>query len=511
MTNSTGAENLPVGVSKLFGKELSRVPALSRTPLRARQTPIRLVDAHGRVESTNNGVPKPQNGRRRLRENEDVEPELPPTPVQLGLDAPPEKPRGLASSSPRSGSGRSRSRLDNPPQTSSPLKPRRRPADMTNKPDARSSITAETEEAQAPGEAPESDAEQNSNDTASSISEAVINRRFVRDSLSAQLARLQSDLSHLEAALPDSDNSELLSGSADTKILSLLTTSNLSCDPETSSRSRSHSPSLRKPTALGSNPLKYLTLFAPGNMQLHSTTTTAVIDEKAHQVHTLELTAPDPFPRHVFGATLAVQVDVENKQIKKVKVLKLRGTQQKLKSWAESRLHNPLHQFDVGGLIWGLGRWWEECVRRAQGWRALDRRFRGRRNTGQDVNSQDKVLTPEDVRALLPFIEQATMRFDLPEPKTHKTRAAAAAVAKGEETDEKTKPQLLLEWGLELDWVGETDEKVDISIIGWGPKAQAGIKEAFQMVAKGKGVAVFAAMEVVWGILERPANVVEKT
>ncbi len=493
----------PAEGAETFSNDPRKTQATVRTPLRARQAPTRLVDAQNKdrdVQSTREAQWKPPLNVRQSRKDDEIdEPELPPTPVQLGREAPPDRPKGLGSSSPRGGSGRSRSRLNtSQSQTSSPLKPKRHAQLLNDKATAQPEFRRGA--AEQPEEAPESDASHNPDEADAPAPEEVIQKRSVRDSLSAQLAHLQSDLSDLETALADSSAAN---ANPSPELLSLLTATNPSCDP--APPIRSPSPTLDNPTILGSNPLKYLTLFAPGNIQLRSRTAASIINNRPHQTHTLELTASPPFPTHVFGATIKVSVNVEERQIVEVEVLKIRGGHQVLKSWVHKRLSSPLHKFDIGGIVWGMGRFWEECVRRARGWRALDRRFKHGDKKGSSGGAELDLkgkFEPAEVRELLKHLEIMSMTVHVPEPRRHATRSKDSKKAQ-EETVKTAKAQLLLVWALELDWVGEVEERMEISVTGWGQKAQDGIKEIFKKINKGKGGEIMPAMEAVWQILEK--------
>src|SRR5271156_2985055 len=209
-----GTGNFSGVIRNLFAAEPSKLPASSRTPLRARQPPIRLVESQNRnndLQISKQAQIKHPRGRPRLSNDaEKDEPELPPTPVQLGLSAQPNRPRGLASSSPgrSSGSSRQRTRLNESRHTSSPTKLRVQTQTVADSPTfvpPQSPAIALAEE-EAPEEAPESDAEAPADEEEEpSVPEAVLQKRSLRDSLSAQLARLQSDIASLENALADSD------------------------------------------------------------------------------------------------------------------------------------------------------------------------------------------------------------------------------------------------------------------------------------------------------------------
>jgi hypothetical protein len=503
---ATGAGSLSGTIRNLFTAEPSRLPASSRTPLKARQPPIRLVESQNRnhdLQSSKQAQAKAQRDRPpSKKDTENDEPDLPPTPVQLGLHAQPDRPRGLTSSSPgrSSGSSRRRTRLDESRHTSSPSKLRgQAPQPGDSAPGvAGIRVTA----AEVPDEAPESDVEAPAEDEEPSVPADVLQKRSLRDSLSAQLARLQSDLASLENALADSDKDHSKSGETNLSLLTLLTTANPSCAEVTSENDDIDCPSttVAKPTALGSQPLPYLTLFEPGNLKLHSTTSTSAVDGKPHQIHILELLPPEPWPAHVFGGTMRVTVNVEEKQVMSIEVLQMRpGTgHQGFKDWMKRRLEGErsLHRYDVGGLVWGVGRWWEECVTRAKAWRRLEERFNNNGSKKTKVSQEDaEVLGEEDVKALLPHLARTSMEFELGVTK-RVTRSR-----KGDANQKQDLTKVMLLWDLLLDWTGEVDETVGVAVAGIGGAGEQAVKDAFGTIYKRDGV--FKAMEGVLGVLAK--------
>ena len=195
-----------------------------------------------------------------------------------------------------------------------------------------------------------------------------------------------------------------------------------------------------------------------------------------------------------------VTVDVEAQQVKEVEVENIRPGvgQQGLRVWVKKRLESEsgLHRLDVGGLVWGIGSWWEKCVSRAKEWRRLEERFQDdNMTTKKGSRGMTEVLTEEDVRILLPHLGRTNMEFELGETK-RVTRSNK------EETDQKqalTKVMLL--WDLLLDWTGEVDETVGVAVAGMGGVAEQAVKDVFGKIFKRAGV--FLAMEGVVDLLAK--------
>ena len=108
------------------------------------------------------------------------EPELPPTPTQLGLEAPPEPPRGLLNSPSRRPPRKKASGVK-----SSPLKPRDPPHEVLSKTERRTSSRIQGLMKQT-RQQPEPEVEQ--------ISEEVLEKQRLRDRLQVHLQRLQEDV-----------------------------------------------------------------------------------------------------------------------------------------------------------------------------------------------------------------------------------------------------------------------------------------------------------------------------
>jgi hypothetical protein len=210
--------------------------------------------------------------------------------------------------------------------------------------------------------------------------------------------------------------------------------------------------------------------------------------------------APEPWPAHIFGATIKVTIDVEEKQVKAIEVVKLRlGIgHQGLREWIRKRLEagGGLHRYDVGGLVWGMGRWWEECVARARGWRKLGERFHNKSSKKQKDSYEDtETLTQEDIKALLPHLAKTSMEFELG------TAKRATRSAKGAADQKQVSTKVMLLWDLLLDWTGEVDETVGVAVAGMGSQGEQGVKDVFGKIFKRDGV--FQAMEAVSGVLAK--------
>lgn len=347
-----------------------------------------------------------------------LEPELPPTPTQLGLEKAPERPRGLLSSSPSMRLEKRMKRRATEALHGSPLKSARfhDPAPEEDLPDA--------------------------GDLEDGISIAVLEKRKSRKRLAADLLRLKNDVADLTKWTDDlesgvniaQDSRELdrfltmlaeessyinqpIPKKAPTPISSLLST----LLPFSTNIRRPH----RQASPLPTNPFalkasaqsqSYLTVFAPLALSTH--TSRASEPDSFLEIHTLKFTAPSPFPRALYNVSVVYETNPETQTINSVSVptgneSKKRKVPETLRRWIDNRLENPLLNLDVATLCWGINRYWEASLARAQLWAEIEKKH-GRapisaRGKEDPRSSQDGVITISELRRLVPHLERNTM------------------------------------------------------------------------------------------------------
>lgn len=491
----------------------------------------------------------------------DAEPELPPTPIQLGISVQLERPRGLESLS--SGSRRRRFREGGAGKTN-PLKQRNRDEEMgTSSPlKRRSRVLPENEqlgtvtkksngqkqkgkesilaraatpdadrEAVASGVERSEDEEQPDSDS----DPETFKQREVLSSLKKQLRHLEREFVQLTSlvedgdAAPEDDSFNEASQPLDPSLLALLTSSNPSCDPLLYSvSSTDQTPpnplrseildTLKSSIAIpsGTDPLPYLTLFAPGNLTLSAHTRTVMHDQTIYQLHTLDLAAPPPFPAHVFGATIDVLVDSEAEAVRRITIRRLgrdvpkalkrrrksesstlvgqgetetaKATWQKtsLGRWVANRLKpGGLHALDVGGLVWGIGRWWDAAVERARLWRRVQKTIKFRSNSSSsdhhkdDEDEDDREMST--VAELLPHLQRDGMIIPIPIPGPVPAKPGPSSSSTNSSTPSSI--ALHIHYTLTLDWSGEvTRHDVGVCVSGVDASTEAAVKEVFGML-----------------------------
>ena len=384
-------------------------------------------------------VPKKEAAARPATRGQTGEPELPPTPVQLGISAPPDRPRGLgSSSSPRGSKMSSRSRRrrtrSGVPTTSSPLKPKaRRRARPGNKDD--------DEAHDGTREAPESEPEETEKE-----------QRLVLESLRKELETLARDTQKLEGSLDDEEPSE--------EILALL-------------RETEEVQKLAKDTE--EKLLAHLTLFAPANLQLKTSTKTKLVDKRTKIIYNLSVDAAAPWLRNALSCVFEVTVDAGNVQIEQVALKdammavtrRSNSNEAEISSWVHGRIEHPLHRFDVSGMIWGMGRWFNAAIERAKVFRWMDIQYNRYPISDKDKKlEQDDILTRERCIELARFLD-TTQHFAFD--------ADVTLTAGGK----KFRKKLMLHWEIKLDWTGGLASDLQISTSGIPEQAEAGLKTIF--------------------------------
>ncbi|PYI24261.1 hypothetical protein BO99DRAFT_349691 [Aspergillus violaceofuscus CBS 115571] len=350
------------------------------------------------------------------------EPDLPPTPTQLGLEPPPGRSKGLLSSSPSSQQakwGRRRT-TDNPEQTPSRL----RSVDY--------------------GEADDTTESEPTMDWVS-FPEHILKKRKLRNELSDELEQLKREFAELEDW-----SKELSQGDEHTerdlsKLITLLSsthpTETAPYGPRSTATSISSLIAALLPFAtkapppptedtLPINPFAldehahkkpYLTGFAPLDLTAFSELVPATPTEPSLERHVLTFTAPHPFPSDRFHVAVTYDANPQTQTLVSIRVPPTTKTDKakmpaSLQHWTEIRLANPLLRLDVTGLCWGINRYWEAVISRAQLWSQMEEQHADlipghRRPSASPPAGSDKPSTL-DLRRILPHLERTSILFE---------------------------------------------------------------------------------------------------
>ncbi|BCR87073.1 uncharacterized protein ACHE_31060S [Aspergillus chevalieri] len=343
------------------------------------------------------------------------EPELPPTPTQLGLEKPPGRPKGLLSSSPSARyERRTRQRIDDTPK---PSVLKLENFDATGNPTNKAL-----------------------NAYRALLSDAELKRQQTKKELSAELKRLKDDVAELEAWTEKLNNPNMKTEFRKdlNKLISLLSSENAShkqSSPPTNASISSilsallpfsskappkpvhEPPSPTNPFAMKEHAQakQYLTVFAPLSLTTHSNKVSASESAPLTESHSLTLSTGPPFPQNLYNITLNYETNPETQSLLSISIPKNDGSSnvpEGLRRWIDTRLSNPLLKLDVSGLCWGINRYWEASISRAQIWSRIEARHSKLLALRKHREPNRKEDT-SDLRHVLPHLDRTSMTFCL--------------------------------------------------------------------------------------------------
>ena len=424
--------------------------------------------------------------------------ELPPTPVQLGKDPAPERPRGLFSSSP-GGSSRRRTRLREGHVTSSPLKPRAvAPLPTEDEADlARAEIasgigdevedediqyTIADEQEDAEGHADTAEATAGAGDVIhqETIDPVVQEKQKQLEALQQQLRNLKQDLGKIEAfSTSVSRSSTQIDGDAFDTGLELILNSNIT-------RTNSWLPRKEDQDLFKEKCSSYLTLFAPNGLRMSYETWEKKIKGSQKFVYQTTFAAPACWPAHTFSLDLETTIDLETNEVEEIVFLKNKHVQPVLSGWIESRLSSRVTDLDLATIAIGAGRYFEENIQRAKVHDYLTKHLASSKDDRMP-ELDTPVGTAAEAFALLPYLNTSSQSFSIGEPQK-KTRRSLGSTK-----------QIMLTYDIHLNWIGQTSTKVDIVMSGFDTTATKHASRLFREVEEIDGV--IKAFEAVWSIL----------
>ncbi|KAJ5187344.1 hypothetical protein N7449_010338 [Penicillium cf. viridicatum] len=342
-----------------------------------------------------------------LMDEDILEPDLPPTPTQLGLEKAPDRPRGMLSSSPsRRQEKRAKRRTANALHES-PLK---------------------AVNFQSP---PPEDLE-----TASDLGGVSA---AVREKSAADLRRLRNEVEELEtwAKRIESDPDLKSDTRGLDKFLSLLTSeeANLTSLPVPKTAPKSISSLLATLLPFSAN------IPRPKRELSSLPTNPFALQEASQSLPYLTAFAPLTLKARTTRSSRRGELAYWQRQQK-------RKVPEALRRWIDTRLENPLLKLDVATLCWGINRYWESAITRARLWSHIDHKYgprasQGRKDTAPE--SKNGVITHSELRRLVPHLDRSAM------------------VIKPKSSD--SSPRVLLSNTLVLDeWTGEPQLRPEISV-----------------------------------------------
>ncbi|KAI9827842.1 MAG: hypothetical protein M1832_004331 [Thelocarpon impressellum] len=387
---------------------------------------------------------------------DDGEPELPPTPTQLGLPDPvmSRAPAGLFNSP---GKRPRRRRGLGGKAMSSPLKGSTKGEKQPTR----------TRAGKAAGDQAEA--------------EASRTKQLLLDQLQAELRGLREDIQRREfelaAASGREDSAEAEAETED--LIALLISSNDESTLPPPSQSKAFSLSLSaflpfsaRPAAAATvpslpvsdsgelpshrpldlaNPLPYLQIFTP----LTFKSTTTVLPPSSPPSSLLQhhlITATSPL--HLLSATLSLTVDVATHSVEGLAIQALSPwADPELGPWLRARASgaNEAVGKDIAGVCWALGRFWEVAERRARFWTRCERAF------PQLLDSVPSKPAPA------PPPEDDEDSDDGKGEARYTRRALLTHISRRHITLRREATTLHLGWEIVLDWTGEAEASIHAS------------------------------------------------
>lgn len=460
------------------------------------------------------------------RRDQDTEGELPPTPVELGSDHRPHRPRGLASSSP-GGDGRRRVRTQDGTVTSSPLKPRAAPLESSKAPDhmeIASGLGGEEEEQQQQQE------EQEENDLGSADNEIS---KGARSDILSETAEGVNLLSEEELYLPENvqtsnsnnklkalqDQLQMLKAECnDLETLSTkISKSNIqaldwaslddSFELLLSSLCRTIDPlypPLESHELFRKNPTKFMTLFSPGNLIMSYQTWEKKVKGARKFIYETTLAAPKPWPLETFNLTFETTFDHESDTIEHIRFKRVGNAtlNEELEKWINAQLDSPVMRCDLSTIVTGVGRYLEADIARAQILKCLSECFPcmdpilvagGVYQTTSEARTEPRkgVTAADEALSLLPFLGKPQMTFSEASSQTrHKTRRSASSASVRE---------VMLVYEIRLNWIGNPSKTASIVTSGFTDEASQHASKMFKEIEHVKGIV--PAFESVWEVL----------
>lgn len=435
-------------------------------------------------------VKRSQARRRQFSMSSDEnEPALPPTPVQLGLAPAPERPRGLSSSSPRSGSGRNRRRLRSSQDAiTSPLKPKSR----QSRAHQMAKRDQENHQSEAVSESTPDDAIIEQDDERDdAVPEEIKEKQKILKELQTQTRKLLANTRSLETALAADDVNRTLA--KDAGFIDLIKTAGMT-------RTLQEPLFDLKPAAPAASRQKlHLNLFAPGGLNVATRTSTRVVKEHAKIAHSVKVTAPPPWPPHMFSATFEVITDPEDLKVDRIIYTDARrgeGISNELYLWIKARLASDNLRTDLAGLIWGIGMYFSAAIDRAKVFYSLRRKY-GNDHSGHDPTmlsaSKPGKTTVDQAVALSPFITDTSITLELPASDSEPSSQPSTRQST------KTSPKLLASWRITLSPTSDPRNTCEILLSGISDEAVQAAAALFDKLCKAQGYE--RAFDGVWALL----------
>lgn len=168
----------------------------------------------------------------------------------------------------------------------------------------------------------------------------------------------------------------------------------------------------------------YLTALAPLQLTAYSESIPNSAPDLVLERHTLQFSAPPPFPSNRYKVSVTCDVNPETQTLVSISFASQANgentrTPEDLWRWIETRLANPLLKLDVTGLCWGINRYWEAMVSRAELWLHMEEQHAElisghakRDHVTKLKSTSSQPLGMSELRQILPHLERTSMLFE---------------------------------------------------------------------------------------------------
>lgn len=450
--------------------------------------------------------------RRNSGRSASAEVELPPTPVQLGKDKLPDRPRGLSSSSP-GGRDKRRAAIRGGNIYSSPLKPRdMAPVLSEDEDDVGESIEiasglgdddqerslsavngAGAVDVSSAGRGVEenmaaSDMQSAKVRASTASNPDVIKKNQKIENLQEELEALQEESRKLQTLGSRLNKNRDVSQKSLNEDFELVLQNLDRYEPISLFPTDQHAVFQRQ-----SSP--YLNLFADPALTMSYETWEKTVDGRQKFVYQTTFAASKPWPADTFTLTLDSEVDWDTDVVEHVSLIN-DIKQSELSKWIRPRLQNSILRCDAATLVTGTGRFFEASIKRARIWRALiEPQAATNENEyhSDEKNPEYPITSQKEAFSLLPYLFKSQHGFAPPNATQLRTRRSLGSAK-----------QLMLTYDISLDWLGRPEIKTEILMTGFNEDVVNAAKQLYGQVEQVGGVV--KALNGVKDILGMSAN-----
>lgn len=433
--------------------------------------------------------------RRANRRSVSAEMELPPTPVQLGKDKLPDRPRGLSSSSP-GGRDKNRATLRGGNVQSSPLKPRDMPPilsededDMADNAEIASGlgedeqdVTSTTHDDVPAADVSASGSEDQRGITAPDIRSAKDGDYTTKNlDMIAKNQKIKSLQEELQVLQEESRKLKAL-GSRLSKHLNIDTESlpedfglvlqSIDHHDSNSNLPTDQHPSFQKHTS------SYLNLFADAAFVMSYETWEKTVAGRQKFVYQTTFRAAQPWPTDTLKINLETVIDWNTDIVEDV-VSYNETKQPELTKWFQSRRQNAVLRCDAATLVNGTSKFFEGCIKRARIWKALIEPQADTCENDYHLSAilKDAVTSQNEAFLLLPYLFKTQHGFASPNAAQKQTRRSLGSAK-----------QLIMTYEIGLDWLGRPEVETDILMTGFNQETVDAAKQLYKQVKQVGGI-----------------------